>query len=250
MRSVGRDRNAIIFPGQNRPFRPPLYSAAFAVMVRAKYRRPPKPNRRKRPKECLHDPQPRPHPDDPCRQPAAQRDFVRPAGAPGGRREDRSRADGGGARQGSRPRHRQAGGRRHRCRQRRRAAAGRLPDLRAAAHGGFCRRVEAAARSRVRGVPGTGGVHAAAFPARQQAAERAGVPERAEISRRQAGAIRARARQAYRRIEVRRAVHDGALARHHFEHDARRLLRLAGQVPDRAVARDEAPNTRRSTRPG
>ena len=47
----------------------------------------------------------------------------------------------------------QAEGGRHRRRQRRRAAARRLPDLRAGAHGGLRRRLQAPARSRVRGVP-------------------------------------------------------------------------------------------------
>ena len=77
------------------------------------------------------------------------------------------------------------------------------------------------------------------FPACQQAAERARVPERAALSRHQAAAERDRALQAHRRGQIRRELHDGALARHYFVDHAQRLLRHAGQIPDRAGARDE-----------
>ena len=41
-----------------------------------------------RPRDGVHhDPQPRPHPHHPCRQPAAQREAVRPADGAGGRQE-------------------------------------------------------------------------------------------------------------------------------------------------------------------
>ena len=101
-----------------------------------------------------NDPQPRPHLDHPCRQPAAQREALRAAGAPGGGRalrRGRARRRNG---QGGAPRRRQAADGRDRHRQRRRAAAGRLPDLRAATHDRLCRRIEAAARARIRGIPG------------------------------------------------------------------------------------------------
>ena len=73
----------------------------------------------------------------------------------------------------------------------------------------------------------------------QQAAERAGVPGRAEISRHQAALSRDRALQENSGRKIRRTVYDGAVARHHFEHHARRLLRLAGQISDRDLTRDE-----------
>src|SRR5581483_6322214 len=88
----------------------------------------------------------------PCRQPAAQRNPVRPADGAGGGQTLRPAGAGGGDGQGGAPRRPQADGGRHRHRQRRRAAPHRLPDLRAAADDGLCRRFEAPARARVRGI--------------------------------------------------------------------------------------------------
>ena len=50
---------------------------------------------------------------------------------------------------------------------------------------------------------------------------------------------RDRALQKNRRRKIRGMLHDGALARHHLVDHARCLLWLAGQISERAVARDE-----------
>ena len=71
--------------------------------------------------------------------------------------------------------------------------------------------------TRIRGISRAGGEPDAALPACQQAAERAGMPERIEISRPQADRERDRALQEDRAGQIRRAVHDRALARHHFD---------------------------------
>ena len=182
--------------------------------------------------------QPRPHPDHPCRQPAAQRQAVRPADQARGRRGLRRSRDGGRDGQGGAPCRRQADGGRHRYRQRRRAAAGRLPDLRAAAHVRLRRRLEAPSRQGVRGIPRTGAVPHPPLPACHQAAERAGGAERAQVSRHQADRERdSRASRRLRGSTVLRNVHDRGVARHHRLHDAQRHYDQR-RLSRRARARD------------
>ena len=65
------------------------------------------------------------------------------------------------------------------------------------------------------------------------------MPSRAEISRHQAAGERDRALQEDLGRQVRRAVHDRALARHYFVDHARRLLRQPRQIPLGAITRDE-----------
>ena len=194
------------------------------------------------PEQWFHDPQPRPHPHHPCRQPAAQREAVRPADGAGGRQAARPEGAGGRDGQGGPPCRRRADGGRHRRRQRRRAAADRLPDLRAAAHVRLCRRVEAPPRQGVRGVPRAAGLSDAPLPeSDQEPAGRARGAGRHQVSRSQADHRRDRGLQQDRRRarRVLRAVHDRGLARHHLDHDAQRPLRVARRLPRRDRARDE-----------
>ena len=101
------------------------------------------------PEQWFHDLQPRPHPHHPCRQPAAQREAVRPADGAGGRQSRRPEGDGRRDGQGGPPCREGADGRRHRRRQRRRAAAGSAsrPTCRSACPASPACRSAAAARS-------------------------------------------------------------------------------------------------------
>ena len=143
--------------------------------------------------------------------------------------------------QGGPSRRAEADGSRHRHRQRRRAAADRLPDLCAAAHVGFCGRIEAPPRPRIRGIPRADELpDAAVSQSAEEPARRAGGAGRDQISRSQADHRGDRRLQPHRRRAacLFGAVHDRGLARHHFDHDAQRLLSVARCVSRRHRPRD------------
>ena len=125
-------------------------------------------------------------------------------------------------------RRREAGGERRRHRERRRAAAGRLPDLRGAAHAGLRRRVQAAAAARLYGLPHAARAAAPPLsPARQgvecAAGDRRGPLRGSRPRRGRVPHVPRGARQAA--VAAARHVHDGGLARHHRHDDAERPLR-------------------------
>ena len=198
---------------------------------------------RRPPEQPFHDLQPRPHPHHPCRQPAAQREAVRPADGAGGRQAVRPEGAGRRDGQGGAPR-----------RRRRRwtpastsattASSGRIGfqtyvPQRMSGFAGVSKRRRGL---RVRGIPRAARLPDAALPqSDQEPAGRAGGAGRHQVSRPQADHRRDRGLQQDRRRarRVLRALHDRGLARHHLDHDAQRALRVARRLSRRDRARDE-----------